>query len=96
MAETVLLVEVVGTEIRCRPIVLERPGITDVLTRMQLSDTQEVTQLFRCVGEERDLTGRLRVFREVVAPAAPEPGENPLYDEQRVIFTDSVSRPTIF
>lgn len=94
--ETVLLVEQDprSRKLRVRPVVVRR-GMHTIMTTMQDAG-HNVTQLFRCVDDEKDLTGRCRVFREVVEAVAPPPPERPLYDELHVIFTDEVSKPTIF
>lgn len=97
MTETVLLVEQdpLSSSLRVRPVVVRR-GLSDIMTTMEIAPGRTVTQLFRCEHDEKDLTGRCRVFREVVAPAAPAPAEVPQYDELHVKFTDEVSKPTIF
>ena len=76
-----------------RGVVLERPHILQILTKMPLSATQTITKLFVNRNGERDGTRQCRVFREVKAPIREE-SERPLYDELHVKLTDEVDKPT--
>lgn len=99
MLETVLLVEPGGDDgiPQVRPVQIrrDRGTINTIITEMTLSPTHKATQCFINKDGERDLSGRLRVFREVKDPPPAQRAEAPLFDEGRVVFSDDITRPTI-
>ena len=80
MKELVLLVEGAGAEMKLRPRVLAQLGIHEILEHCNLGDDHQWTRVWRCTNGERDLTGRCRVFREVLPEVKPEV-ENPIFQE---------------
>lgn len=85
MTETVLLVE--SDHGAVRAITVTQPGVYEIIERLHLNPQrpQDVTiRLWRNQGRERDLTGRLRIFREVLDPPAEEPSENPIHQEMEL------------
>ena len=81
-SETVVLVEADAQ--RMRPVRLLRPNIVKVVERLHLDPTHPATitiRVWRNIDGEKDGTGHVRVFREVVPDPPKEEVEQPLYDE---------------
>lgn len=80
--ETILLVEPDNQAVRTMAVT--QRGVYEVIERLHLDPLNPATvtiRLWRNKDNEKDLTGALRVFREVVPELPKEPDEQPLYDE---------------
>ena len=81
--ETVVLAEydeISGLPLRLRTVTCA-PGTKFIIERLHLSADHVHTKEWICKDGERDITGRVRVFREVKDPLPPPPVETPHFDE---------------
>ena len=82
--ETVLLVEGYGSDMKVRTMGLSQRFVNTIFEKLHLDplDNSKVyVRTWENKQNEMDLTGKLRVFREVLPPSPPEPDEKPLFDE---------------
>ncbi len=80
--ETILLVE--PDQSAVRTVSVTQRGVNQVIERLHLDplDPKKLTvRVWVNKNQETDLTRQVRIFRENLPPAPPEPVEKPLYDE---------------
>lgn len=83
MIETVLLIEpdASGTRFNVRAVNLAQRCVFQIVEQNHLQPGNTIERIWRNHGGEKDATGQLRVFREVLPPAPVEESEKPMFDE---------------
>lgn len=83
--ETVLLVE--PDNVAVRTVTVTQRGVTQVIERLHLNPLHPevfTVRTWRNTHDERDLTGQMRVFREVLPEPPKEEAEDPIFQDLKI------------